>query len=225
MKENNSFINYFIEILFSSLPITLILSTLAFIIFSTNPKFLENVRDTLSELSSSTTNTINLQNISFDSKQNINNKILKGRVVKVSDGDTINVIVGNREYKIRLIGIDTPESSKNQKFKKDTKKAYINKEYNIFAKIPPKQLLDIGKEAKRRLSAILLNQEVEIEIEGKDRYGRSLAWVFLNGKNINAYMISEGLARPYMYRGLKYENQLLEAQKKAKLAKKGIYKY
>src|SRR3989344_76897 len=66
---------------------------------------------------------------------------------------------------IRLLGIDTDEKS--------------HKCYN---------------EAKNRLEEILLNKKINLEITGKDPYGRYLAYVKLNEENINLKIIKEGLA-------------------------------
>ncbi|MFN4246056.1 MAG: thermonuclease family protein, partial [Brevinematia bacterium] len=78
-----------------------------------------------------------------------------GKVIDVHDGDTITVVSKGKSYKIRLLGIDTPETSKNRKFKKDTSKVYVNNEFNVFVKIPSNQLLKIGLQAKRELSNLV----------------------------------------------------------------------
>ena len=81
----------------------------------------------------------------------------KGRCVAVSDGDTIRVLKGTEEVKVRLHGIDCPE--KNQAY---------------------------GNKAKVYTSALVFGRTVAVDIRGKDRYGRVLGWVSLeDGRVLN----------------------------------------
>jgi endonuclease YncB( thermonuclease family) len=94
---------------------------------------------------------------------------LAGRVVGVSDGDTITVLDGARQqHRIRLQGIDAPES----------KQAF-------------------GNVAKRGLSDLVFGQTVEVRFDKEDRYGRILGVVFLGGQDMNLAMVSRGLAWHY----------------------------
>lgn len=148
-----------------------------------------------------------------------------GKVVDVHDGDTITVSDMKYIYKVRLLGIDTPETSRNAKFKKDISKPYENNQVNIFIKIPPSRLLELGQEAKRTLRNLILNKTVKVEITGSDRYKRNLGWVYLGDMLVNAYMVEKGLARPYMVGWGGNYSLILEAERKAKQNKVGIYKY
>ncbi|MGC8964489.1 MAG: thermonuclease family protein [Brevinematia bacterium] len=151
--------------------------------------------------------------------------VIIGKVVDVHDGDTITVSDGKYIYKVRLLGIDSPETSRNAKFKKDISKAYENKQVNIFRYIPPSTLIELGQEAKRALRNIILGKTVKVEITRTDRYNRNLGWVYLDGMLVNAYMVEKGLARPYMI-GLGGNYILiLQAERKAKQNKVGIYRY
>lgn len=153
--------------------------------------------------------------------------VLVGKVVDVDDGDTITVWNEKGYYKVRLAGIDTPETSRNAKFKRDTTKVYINGEFNIFIKVPPDMLLEIGYQAKDVMRRLVLGKEVTVEIIDVDRYRRNVGWVWLGSKGnvlVNEYMVSRGLARPYMLRGL-YAGRIKEAEKKAKAQRLGIYRY
>lgn len=147
-----------------------------------------------------------------------------GKVVDVHDGDTITVESSNHYYKVRLKGIDTPETSRNAKFKKDISKVYESGSYNIFIKIPPSELLRIGENAKWELRNLTLGKVVKVEIDGVDRYKRNLGWVWLENILVNEYMVSKGLARPYMLSG-RYSQRILQAESKAKKSKLGIYRY
>ena len=93
-----------------------------------------------------------------------------GRAVIV-DGDTFS-LAGE---KIRLVGIDAPESF-NSRCERE---------------------LVLGLKAKQRLRQLLEEGSIELDRDGKDRYGRTLALVFVDGRDIGAAMIREGFALPY----------------------------
>ena len=92
------------------------------------------------------------------------------------DGDTIEVRIGNLIERVRLIGIDTPES---------------------VARDRPVECF--GVEAKERMAELLpAGTEVRLErdVEARDKYGRLLAYVFrtADGTHINLLMVQEGFA-------------------------------
>lgn len=93
------------------------------------------------------------------------------KVTQVYDGDTINVVKDGKEIKVRLAGIDAPETSK---------------------KIQPKQ--PFSGLAARFLAELVLNQKVEIKTYGIDRYDNTLGVVYIDGRNINLKMVRVGLA-------------------------------
>lgn len=150
---------------------------------------------------------------------------LVGEVVEVEDGDTITIYVKNKGYyDIRLLGIDAPEIKKNAKFKQDITKVYKGNEYNVFVRVPPQALLDLGHQAKWKLRSLIMGKTVSVEIEGVDRYRRNLGWVWLNGTLVNEYMVRHGLAKPYMLKG-RYSFRIRTAEQQAKNDKIGIYAY
>jgi len=97
-------------------------------------------------------------------------------VTKVVDGDTFWVDNGtSKGIKIRLTGIDAPESQKRWK-----------REEGYY-----------GKESKAYLTKLLKNKKVPLEtdIDSLDRYGRTLSYVYLeNDTFVNAIMVKEGYA-------------------------------
>ena len=99
-------------------------------------------------------------------------------VIYVSDGDTIGVEIDGTEERIRLIGIDTPETKKP-----DTPVQCFGPEATAFTK----SLLPDG-------TAL----HVERDVEARDVYGRLLAYVYHSddGMFINMEIISQGYARP-----------------------------
>ncbi|MFZ4795067.1 MAG: thermonuclease family protein [Blastocatellia bacterium] len=92
--------------------------------------------------------------------------ILTGRVTGISDGDTITIVTsGLREYKIRLNGIDAPESSQ-----------------------------DFGQASKKNLSQLIFGREVRVAWRKQDRYDRILGRVFLGQTDVNLEQVRSGLA-------------------------------
>ena len=76
----------------------------------------------------------------------------------------------------------------------------------------PERGEDYYEEAKEFLESLILNQTVKLELEGVDKYNRKLAYVFLNGENINIKLVEEGFANYYFYSGNeKYGEELILA--------------
>jgi endonuclease YncB( thermonuclease family) len=89
-------------------------------------------------------------------------------VVGVADGDTITVLHDEKQAKIRLYGIDCPE--RGQAF---------------------------GKKAKQFTSNMVFQKTVSVEEITRDRYGRTVALVYLDDKSLNEALIRAGLAWMY----------------------------
>ena len=115
-----------------------------------------------------------------------------GKVVKVVDGDTLHVYSNKKTYKIRLSGIDAPERGQ----------AY-------------------GKRAKEHLEFLVAGKQVIAIVESKDRYGRYVASVKVQSKDVCAEMLTAGYAWHYkQYDNNKYYDEL---QREAKKAKRGLW--
>jgi micrococcal nuclease len=98
-------------------------------------------------------------------------------VTKNVDGDTIEVHIGRRTERIRLLGIDTPETVD-----------------------PKRPVACFGKEASERTAQLLppgTRVRLERDVEARDKYGRLLAHVYRvdDGTYVNLALISEGFAR------------------------------
>jgi micrococcal nuclease len=93
--------------------------------------------------------------------------------IYVHDGDTIRI---GRE-RIRIIGLDTPEIGSGARCAAEQRGAVA---------------------ARAELERMLFRAKVTIRRDGTDRYGRTLAYVYADGKNVARELISMGLARPYM---------------------------
>lgn len=124
------------------------------------------------------------------------------RVLKVFDGDTIKVTGFGLTFKIRLVGIDSPELG----FKGQKSQPFSQK-------------------AKHYLENLLDNRKIAIKSYGTGAYNRQLAEVFINNKNINIEMIRAGLAEVYKGRRPKnLDSQIyLEEETSARRAKKGMW--
>jgi endonuclease YncB( thermonuclease family) len=100
---------------------------------------------------------------------------LQGRVVAVTDGDTVKVLdASHTEWKIRLMGIDAPE--KKQAF---------------------------GNKSKSNLSDLVYGKTVTVEYSKKDKYGRTVGKIIVNGVDANLEQIRAGMAWHYK----KYEKE------------------
>lgn len=91
-----------------------------------------------------------------------------GKVISVADGNTITVLHNYNQVKVRLYGIDTPES--DQAF---------------------------GKEAEQFTSDMVFRKEVYVERMAKDRYGRQVGLVFVDKTLVNEELVKVGLAWVY----------------------------
>lgn len=91
---------------------------------------------------------------------------ITGRVVGVTDGDTITILdASNVQHKIRLAGIDAPEKGQ-----------------------------DFGNRAKQNLSAFVFGNDVTVIGSKIDRYGRRVGKVIVNGRDAGLDMVTAGLA-------------------------------
>ncbi|OEU69636.1 MAG: hypothetical protein BA864_02510 [Desulfuromonadales bacterium C00003093] len=125
------------------------------------------------------------------------------KVTEVYDGDTIKVKGYGAEIKLRLAGIDAPETSRN--------KIGFGQRYS--------------QEAREYLSGLVLNKAIEIKGHGYLKIDLMLGTVFLDGKNINLEMMRAGLAEVYRGEPPKDLNldPFFKAEREARTAKKGIW--
>ena len=142
----------------------------------------------------------------------------KAVVTKISDGDTITVLSGGSTIKIRLIGIDAPESRQNQKALKDSGRSGDDIE----------TILAQGKQATVFLKSILQKGDtvsLEFDTVRYDKYGRTLAYVYLSdGRMLNDLMISSGYASPMTIPpNVKYKDLFLKSYQNARDKKKGLW--
>lgn len=116
------------------------------------------------------------------------------RVVTVSDGDTIWVtpLQSNRRIKLRLQGFDAPESCQAG-----------------------------GEASTRALRELILRQMVEVEMRGQDDYQRGLARIRYQGKDVGAFMVSQGHAWSYRFKG--DPGPYAREEEAARQARRGVF--
>lgn len=112
---------------------------------------------------------------------------IEGRVVGISDGDTITILdAGNRQHKIRLSGIDAPES--HQAF---------------------------GQKSKANLSALVFNRQVVAQCTKTDKYRREICKVMVGGTDANLEQLKAGMAWWYRHYASEQPRQDQEAYEAA----------
>lgn len=135
-------------------------------------------------------------------------------VSRVIDGDTIKLSNGER---VRFIGIDTPESRYNKKLERDV--ARSRKDIS--------EILKMGKIASNFTKDLVEGKSVRLEfdVEKRDRYGRLLAYVYLeDGTFVNARIIGEGYAQTMTIPpNVRYAGYFLKLQKEAREKNKGLW--
>ena len=136
----------------------------------------------------------------------LNDQRIPADFVRHVDGDTTVLKIEGKEQKVRFLLIDTPETVK-----------------------PNTKVQPFGLEASKRTKE-LLSTAAEITFEydqgdKKDRYGRALGYIFVDGTLLQKTLVREGLARVAYVKepNTKYLLELEEAQEKAKNESLGIW--
>ncbi len=125
-------------------------------------------------------------------------RTLVGKVIRVTDGDTITVLTSSGKEKIRFAQIDAPETS------------------HFGSPTQP-----YGKEAGAFLRQWVSKQTVRVDVETVDQYGRNVGTVFVNGTNVNREMVKNGFA--WVYRQYAHDAELLELEKSARARQIGLW--
>src|SRR3954468_19885613 len=93
---------------------------------------------------------------------------ISGRVVGITDGDTLTVLMDRKQIKVRLAEIDTPESGQ-----------------------------PYGSRAQQALSSLSFGKPVRVVEQGTDRYGRTIGRVYVGSVDVNAALVRQGAAWVY----------------------------
>lgn len=118
---------------------------------------------------------------------------LKGKIIHISDGDTVHLLTDKKEkIKIRLNDIDAPES----------KQAYGNK-------------------SKENLKKYIYQKNVIVEYKKKDKYKRVLGTIYYQNKDINIQQVKDGYA--WVYKKYSKNSNYFKAEKGARSKKLGLW--
>jgi endonuclease YncB( thermonuclease family) len=109
-------------------------------------------------------------------------RTVKALVISVYDGDTFRCVFGMPEvfdgkqfsWSVRVVGIDTPELRGSGPYEKQ-----------------------LALEARDRLRELILDQEIDVEIQGQDKYGRLLGVPWVNGDDAGMKLVVEEMAVLY----------------------------
>jgi micrococcal nuclease len=107
-------------------------------------------------------------------------------VIRIADGDTLTVLEGRRQVKIRLANIDAPERRQSY-----------------------------GNRSRQSLAALCFRKEATYEVQDIDRYGRTVAVVTCNGVNANRHQVQTGMAHVYTRYNKDRDLPALQEQAKA----------
>ena len=127
---------------------------------------------------------------------------LIGKVVRVLDGDTFELLVDQRPVRIRVTGIDAPE--KDQPF---------------------------GQQSRQSLASMVDNNPVAVLVRGKDRYGRTLGTVYAKictpapcrSVYVNTEQVKAGMAWAYRFHGQAVDPAMLKLETQARSERVGLW--
>jgi micrococcal nuclease len=126
------------------------------------------------------------------------------KVTRVVDGDTVEVLYNGKKEKVRLIGVDTPETVH-----------------------PTKPVEYYGKEASAYTKQLLTGQSVDLEYDQttRDKYGRLLAYLYRasDGLFVNLEIIKGGYGHAYTVFPFAKMDQFRQAEVEARSAGKGLW--
>ena len=125
------------------------------------------------------------------------------KVVRVVDGDTIEVLINGKTESVRYIGIDTPETVD-----------------------PRKPVQCFGVEASKKNKELVEGKMVRLEkdITDRDKYKRLLRYVWVDDALVNLVLVTQGFAKSYSYPpDVAYQDLFLIAEKKAREDKMGLW--
>ncbi|HGG7487605.1 TPA: thermonuclease family protein [Escherichia coli] len=121
------------------------------------------------------------------------NQEIQGKVIRVLDGDTIEVLQDKKPIRVRLANIDAPE--KKQAF---------------------------GRWSTNQLKALLAGQSVTVSYTQTDRYGRIIGRVFtMNGTEASRFMVQSGAA--WVYERYNVDESLPALQREVQEQKRGLW--
>jgi endonuclease YncB( thermonuclease family) len=116
-----------------------------------------------------------------------------GKVVGVADGDTLTVLRGSEQVEVRLVAIDAPE--KAQAF---------------------------GQKSKQALAGLVHGRDVQVVEHGLDKYQRTLGRIYLDGLDVNAEQVRQGMA--WVFRRYSKDAGLIQLEAEAREQRRGLWR-
>ncbi len=169
-------------------------------------------------------------------------EVIPARVVHVIDGDTLDVAFevsghsvsessadrrgargprqgrNTRSVRVRLLGVDAPEAHPGPKLDRDARRRHRDQE----------TILALGRRATSYTLERLDGQSVrlELDVRERDKYGRLLAWVWLDdGSLFNANLVRDGYARTMTIPpNVKYSDRLRGLEREARRQDRGLWR-
>ncbi|HXF83264.1 MAG TPA: thermonuclease family protein [bacterium] len=140
-------------------------------------------------------------------------------VLRWIDGDTVRAAVGASVVRIRLIGIDAPETSAGERAWRQGAEL----KHDVATVVALGQL---AKAAAERLAPAGAAVQVELDVQTHDRYGRLLAYLWRrDGRMVNEELVRAGYAMVLTIPpNVKYADRFLRAQREARTAGRGLWK-
>ncbi|WP_323611378.1 thermonuclease family protein [Erysipelothrix enhydrae] len=127
---------------------------------------------------------------------------------KCIDGDTAQLNIGGKKEKVRFIAVDTPELRQNDQYNPQ-----------FFAEEASSFTCEYLKNAKK------IKLEYDPEADKYDKYGRVIAWVYVDDTLLQELLVSGGFAKvKYIYGDYLHVDKLNRLQANAKKQKMGIWK-
>jgi len=126
-------------------------------------------------------------------------------VKRTVDGDTLDVIIAGTEEKVRLIGINSPES------------------------VAPRRPVEcFGKEASHQMDLLATGHQVTMAGDAldanRDKYGRLLRYIYLeDGTFVNSWMVEKGFAFAYTSFPFQYSKKFVALELQARAAQLGLW--
>jgi endonuclease YncB( thermonuclease family) len=119
--------------------------------------------------------------------------VFNGDVIRILDGDTVEVLDAEKKtHRVRMANIDAPER----------KQAF-------------------GEVSRQALATMAYRQKVEVLDQGGDPYGRRIGVLTVNGRNLNAAMVAQGMA--WVYTRYNTDKALPALEKTARATKVGLW--
>ncbi len=139
-------------------------------------------------------------------------------MLRVVDGDTLVVRYRGRRVRVRLMGVDAPESRSSDKLRRQARRTGFS----------VRRIRRWGRRASRFTASLCADRRVALRLDRVgdrwDRYGRLLAYVILpDGRVLNTELLRQGLAVAYRRYHYDQKKFYLRLERRARAARRGLW--